>query len=141
MQYCGTEELLAIHLEDGENLHQCIVTACQGINLDSAVILSGLGMAKSVTFGWYTGTEYLRRTYGDVMELVGLSGDVSFRQDGMYPHLHGAFSTTDHGMIGGHVMEVIAFRNMEIFLKPVYSIHFNRRQMDAFEALIPEHRA
>lgn len=140
MQYCGTEELLAIHLEDGENLHQCIATACQGVNLDSAVIMSGLGMVKSVTFGWYTGTEYLPKVYDDVMELVTLSGDVSFRQDGIYPHLHGMFSTPDHNTIGGHLMEAIAFRNMEIFLKPVYSIHFNRRRIDAFEALIPEER-
>lgn len=140
MQYCGTEELLALHLEDGENLHLSIVTACQGINVDSAVILSGLGMVKSVTFGWYTGTEYIKKVYSDVMELVSLSGDVSFRQEGMYPHLHGVFSTPDHGLIGGHLMEVIAFRNIEVFLKPVYSIHFNRRNMDAFEALIPEHR-
>ena len=94
-----------------------------------------------MTFGWYTGTEYVKKCYDDVLELVSISGDVSFRQDGMYPHLHGVFSTPDHGVLAGHVMEVIAFRNIELFLKPVYSIHFNRRRMDAFEALIPEHRA
>lgn len=140
MHYCGTEELIALHLEDGEKLHQSILTACKGNNVDSAVIISGLGMVKNVTFGWYTGRKYIQTTCDDVMELVALSGDVSFKQEGMYPHLHGVFSRPDHSTAGGHILEVTTFRNLEIFLKPIYSIHFNRRYMDEFEALIPEHR-
>ncbi|MCF4112910.1 MULTISPECIES: PPC domain-containing DNA-binding protein [Dethiosulfovibrio] len=141
MQYCGTEELLALHIEDGENLHGCIVTACRGSNVDSAVVISGLGMVSSVTFGWFTGKEYLKKNYDGTMELISLSGDISFRRDGMYPHLHGVFSSPDHQVIGGHIMEAIAMRNIELFLKPIYSQHFNRRDINAFEALIPERRS
>ena len=60
MRYAITEGEAFLRLSDGEELHLSIAAACEEYSIDSAIILGGLGMAREITFGWYTGKEYLR---------------------------------------------------------------------------------
>lgn len=140
MRYSLTDELFALRLTEGEELHASIAKACQEYHCDSAVVLGGLGMVRNVTFGWFTGTEYLTETHDEIFELAALSGDVSYKDDTLYPHLHMVVNRRDHSVLGGHCLRAVVDHNMEVFLKPVHSIQFRREFDGWFAALAPAKR-
>ena len=140
MQYAATDEVIAIRLSEGEEIVDSIVHVCKECNVDSAVILSAVGMASSVTFGWYNGRNYNTETVREELELASLSGDVSYRGGSVYPHLHGVFNRPDHTALSGHLLQVVVFNNTELFLKPLTTVHLGRAFDGSFEALAPEKR-
>ncbi|HBG14717.1 MAG TPA: DUF296 domain-containing protein, partial [Synergistaceae bacterium] len=92
MRYSVTEDMAFVRLSDGEELHRSISAACEEYSLDSAIIVGGLGMAREIIFGWYTGKEYIRERFEGTFEVASLSGDVSMREGALYPHVHAVFN-------------------------------------------------
>jgi hypothetical protein len=129
-----------VRLSDGEELHRSISAACEEYSLDSAIIVGGLGMAREIIFGWYTGKEYIRERFEGTFEVASLSGDVSMREGALYPHVHAVFNGMDHASLGGHVLKVVTFHNLEVFIRPLRSIRLNREFDGWMEAIVPEKR-
>ncbi|MDD3427271.1 MAG: DNA-binding protein [Aminobacterium sp.] len=140
MKYAATDEMIVIRLTDGEDIHNSINYVCKEQDVDSAVIVSAAGMVSSVTFGWFNGKEYEKVTYNEVMELSALSGNVSYKQAGIYPHLHAVFSRPDHTCLAGHILHTVTFHNIEICIIPLKTLYLNREFDEWFEALAPEKR-
>jgi hypothetical protein len=136
----ATEEILALRLGHGENLHEAIAKACGEYGCDSAVVLSGVGMLRSVEFGWFTGSEYLRSALPDTFELASLSGDVSLKEGILYPHLHVVLNRKDHSVVAGHLLGATVDHNLEIFLKPLTTVRLDREFDGWFDALSPVRR-
>ena len=134
MRYALTEYEAFLRLSDGEELHSSIAAACEEYSIDSAILLGGLGMAREITFGWYTGKEYVRERMEGTFEVASLSGDVSRREGVLYPHIHAVFNGMDHASLSGHVLKVVTFHNLEVFIRPL-------REFDGWlEAIVPEKR-
>ncbi|HCP07508.1 MAG: hypothetical protein XE01_0354 [Synergistales bacterium 58_81] len=140
MRYSVTEDMAFVRLSDGEELHRSISAACEEYSLDSAIIVGGLGMAREIIFGWYTGKEYIRERFEGTFEVASLSGDVSMREGALYPHVHAVFNGMDHASLGGHVLKVVTFHNLEVFIRPLRSIRLNREFDGWMEAIVPEKR-
>jgi len=140
VRYAASKDIIAMRLSEGDDIHESIKQVCTENNIDSAVILSALGMVSSVTFGWFTGNEYLTETNSETLELVAITGDVSYKGDTLYPHLHATFNRPDHSVISGHILQAKVHNNAEIFLLPLSSIILNRQFDGWFEALAPEKR-
>jgi predicted DNA-binding protein with PD1-like motif len=140
MRSVATDEIIVLRLTEGDNLHDCISQVCKENNIDSAVIVTGLGMISHVTFGWFTGNEYLTETRDGVFELVGLSGNISYKGNDIYPHLHAIFSMEDHSVEGGHILKATVHNNVEIFIQPLKTVFLNRSFDGWFDALAPEKR-
>jgi len=43
-----------------------------------------------------------------------------------------------HASLGGHILKVVAFHNMEVFIRPLRSIRLNREFDGWLEAIVPE---
>lgn len=140
MRYTVTDDMAFLRLSDGEELHRSIAAACEEYLIDSAVILGGLGMAKNITFGWYDGQEYIKEHLEGTFELTGLSGDISIRKGAIYPHLHAVLNGMDHKSFSGHVLQVVAFHNLEVFIRPLKCIRLKREFDGWIEAIVPEKR-
>ncbi len=140
MRYALTEYEAFLRLSDGEELHTSIASACEEYSIDSAILLGGLGMAKEITFGWYTGKEYICERMEGTFEVASLSGDISRREGVVYPHIHAVFNGMDHASLGGHVLKVVTFHNMEVFIRPLRSLRLNREFDGWLEAIVPEKR-
>lgn len=140
MRYAVSDEMLFLRLSDGEDLHTSLARACEEYSVDSAVVLSGLGMIRDVTFGWFTGNEYLRETASGPFELTALSGNISYRGNSLYPHLHAVFNGRDHAALSGHILKACCDHNLEIALLPMRSIHLAREDDGWFEAIVPQKR-
>jgi len=141
MRYAASECLIAMRLTEGEDLHDSISQVCSENNVDSAIILTGLGMISHITFGWFTGNGYLEEIRDGIFELIALSGNVSYKENRIYPHLHATFSNEKHFVEGGHILKAIVYNNAEIFIKPLETIFLGRRFDGWFNALVPEKRA
>jgi uncharacterized protein len=140
MRYAVTEDMAFLRLGDGEELHSSISSACEEYAIDSAIILGGLGMAREITFGWYTGGEYVRERLEGTFEIAGLSGDVSIREGTLYPHIHAVFNGMDHVAVSGHVLQVVSFHNLEIFIRPLRTMKLDREFDGWIEAIVPVKR-
>lgn len=140
MRYAFTEEIIAIRLTDGEEIHSSLAFVCRENSIDSAVIISAAGMVREVTFGWFNGHEYLRETRDEVFELLALNGNISYRGQDIYPHLHATLSSQDHQPVGGHILRAVVDHNLEIFLKPLNTVILSREFDGWFEAIVPVRR-
>jgi len=141
MLYAVTNEIIAMRLSEGEELNRSISQICEENAIDSAVVLAAAGFVRNVTFGWFTGKEYLMETHNEIFELLSLNGDVSYKEGKLYPHIHSVMGRKDHSTVGGHILSAIVDHNLEVFIKPLQSVRLNRAFDGWFEAIVPERRS
>jgi len=140
VRYAATNEFIAIRLSQGDDIHQSISQVCLENNVDSAIVTNGLGMVDSVLFGWFTGNDYTHEKISEILEISSINGDVSYRKDKLYVHLHAVLNQPDHSTISGHILEAKVHNNVEIFLKPLQTIILARSFDGWFDALSPQKR-
>ncbi|MEA3508837.1 MAG: PPC domain-containing DNA-binding protein [Synergistota bacterium] len=140
MRYAVSGDYGFLRLSDGEKLHDSLVFACDEYAIDSAVIVGGLGMARNVTFGWFTGNEYIKEKLDGVFELTGLSGNISYRENSLYPHLHAVLNDRSHRAFSGHILNAEADHNLEVVFSPLASLRLRREFDGWFDAIAPERR-
>lgn len=111
-----------IRLEKGERLSECIDRFAAETKIEGAW-LSGVGAASDVELGFYhlSSKEYKWRTFGGMMEIVSLAGNLAYNEEGkMVFHLHGVFADDEYQTVGGHVKDFVAGATVEIFVHRAY---------------------
>ena len=105
MQTKRHDNLVAVRLFSGEDLHGSLSEACSGHGVEAAVVLSGLGQLKDFELGYFRQKgDYCPQHFADAHELVSLTGTIS-RQDGEYVfHLHATLTDRDKRAVGGHLI-------------------------------------
>ena len=73
-------------------------------NIDSAIVLSGIGMLKNVEIGYFTGKEYKIGKIKEPVELVSLQGNIGKGND-IICHFHVALARKNHEIKGGTSIE------------------------------------
>jgi len=73
-------------------------------SIDSAIILSGIGMLKNVEIGYFSGKEYKIEKIEEPVELVSLQGNIG-RGDEIICHFHIAVAGENHELKGGHLLK------------------------------------
>jgi predicted DNA-binding protein with PD1-like motif len=100
----GSESnFIVIRLADGEDLIKSLERAAEEQDFSSAMVLSGIGMLRSFTLGYFEDGEYQKETYEVPYELASLQGSFAKCDDEMMVHLHGVLAGSDHKSVGGHV--------------------------------------
>lgn len=86
--------------------------------------INGIGGVKHAVVGCYSHAEgqYMKKTLDGDMEMLSLSGNVSFKDGEPYLHLHAVFSGTDCVAVGGHLFEAVIGITGEIFITAVDGI-------------------
>ena len=72
----------------------------------SAGIISGIGAVTEARLAYYhqeTKT-YEEKTFPEHLEIVSLKGNISIKDDAVFPHLHAVLSRGDFSAIGGHLL-------------------------------------
>lgn len=107
-------------LERGEELQESLQTFALESDIQSAW-LSGLGGAASVTLGFYdiTTKSYQWKTFDEPLEIISLTGNLSFVDGKPFWHLHGAFSGSDFKTVSGHVKEMVIGLTGELYITPL----------------------
>ena len=109
-----------VRLEYGEELHAQLAAYTRETRLASAW-LTGLGGAGSVTLGFYDlpTKQYRWKTFDAPLEIVSLTGNLSFVDDAPFWHIHGVFSGPDYQTVGGHVKELRVGPTCELHITPL----------------------
>lgn len=90
-----------IRLTPGQDLRTALEAAVQSQNCQAAFVLSGIGSLSTAGLR-FAGADQPERLTGD-MEILSLSGTVSFDGVKSSSHLHMALSTVTGQVLGGHV--------------------------------------
>lgn len=111
-----------IRLDKGEKLTESMERFIRESSIEGGWI-SGLGTAYDVSLGFYSlGSKlYKWQTFGHMMEIVSLTGNLAFDQSGkMGFHLHGVFADDEYHTVGGHLREFIVGTTAEVFVHRSY---------------------
>lgn len=115
-----------IRLEPGEHLNQAVEQFVLESKIEGGWI-TGVGTASEATLGFYNlgPKEYKWRTFGHMMEVVSLTGNISFDEKGkLVLHMHGVFADSEYNTVGGHVKDLLVGPTIELFVHRAYkSLH------------------
>lgn len=122
MQFAHTNNTYVIKIEPGEACLATLTAFCQEHNIVNAHFV-GLGASKDISFGYYhlDTQAYEFHTYGDIAEVLNVTGNIFPKDGALFAHTHGTFGRADGTTFGGHVDEMICAVTMEIILTPLAS--------------------
>ncbi len=87
----------------------------------TAGMVSGIGAVSKAELGYYDGEtkSYEKHLFQENMEIVSFKGNISYKDDEIFPHLHAVLSRRDFSAIGGHLFSgtVYAFEFEIIILE------------------------
>jgi len=124
MQYAEDDDLIIAKLDDGEDLFKSIQAIVDGCEIDQALVLSGIGMLKDFTVGYFNGQEYEWKHYHDAHELVAMHGSIA----GGVIHLHCAVVSHDHHVKGGHLKLAKVCVLNELVLRKMKTVKLGREK-------------
>ena len=90
---------LAFRLKKGDDLRACIEEKCIENNVNTAIVLSGVGCVYKLRIRLAKAIDYLQ--IEDDFEIVSITGTIS-KGNG---HIHVSFSDDKANVIGGHLEE------------------------------------
>lgn len=122
-----TDNLIAVILDDGEDVFSSIRELCSGKGIDSALILSGIGMLRDVTIGFWNGTSYQTEKYPGPLELVSMSGSLAKLDSELSVHLHVSLAGEDHKGLAGHLVGGTVNNINELSIAPFPVSSFSRK--------------
>lgn len=107
-----------VRLDKGERLSEALLTFVAKSDIQGAWVM-GVGGALEATLGFYeldTKT-YHWQEYQGLYEIVSLSGNLAFDQDGTFVfHLHGVLADRQFKTVGGHIKDLVAAATVELFV-------------------------
>jgi predicted DNA-binding protein with PD1-like motif len=117
MQSKIQNDLIFIRLFTDEDLYENLKIVCKKYQIQSAVVLSGIGQLKNFELGFLKEKgNYTPQKFSNPYELLNLSGIVS-EQNGEYKfHFHAILGGEDKKVIGGHLINGIVETTNEIVL-------------------------
>ena len=133
MEWARSGDDVVVVLEPGEEIHTSLRQLADDLDINGAVITSGIGRTMNSTFGYMDDTfTYHRRTLEQPAELVTLQGNLARHQDGSaFTHLHATFADDDFVTQSGHMFEATVFVVAEIHMRIMSNIVMTRCPMVA----------
>ena len=119
-QLKGTQDPFILVLKKGEKLQESIVHCANQVELNGAS-LSALGAIDNTTLTYFDHKKklYYKKEYPEFMELIALSGNITFVNDKREAHIHVALSDHDYKMSGGHLGEATVAATVEVTIIPI----------------------
>jgi len=118
---------LVLRLRDGEDLLSCLTEA----GVESAFILSGVGMLRHLELGYWNGTTYEAEEIAEPVELLSLSGNLAVKDGDLVVHAHAAVARRGGQALGGHVVRATVHNTAELYIHCLEGIALERRQEES----------
>ena len=101
MQSAEEKDHIVIKLDHGEDVFNALGNVMEKHDIDSGLILSGIGMLCDFEIGYYNGKNYIIKRFVDPMELLSMHGSIA-RGKGNRIHIHVSLANSEHKVFGGH---------------------------------------
>lgn len=117
MQSKEKNNLVFVRLFPNEDIHWELKRVCKKHEVETAVILSGLGQLKQFQLGYYKEKgNYRPQELQKPHELLSLTGNISNQEGECNLHLHAVLGDEDKNVIGGHLISAKVEVTNEIVL-------------------------
>jgi predicted DNA-binding protein with PD1-like motif len=106
MQSKEKDGLIFVRLFPGEDIYRSLREVCRQHNVETAVVLSGVGQLKRFKLGYFREKgDYTPEEFAEPHELLSLNGSISNQQGDYNFHLHVALGNEAKEVVGGHLLE------------------------------------
>lgn len=116
---CTNTGVWIVSLERGDAIRESVegLAKRQGIG---AAKIEAVGAVEDAELGFYRLAEkrYVRKTFGGILELVSLQGNLTLKDGEPFLHAHVAISGEDFFVHGGHLFDAKAGVVIEMFITP-----------------------
>jgi uncharacterized protein len=126
----GTRWML--RLEDGQDLFDTLSAFARRDGITAAAVLSGIGMFRTATIGYWDGERYRPSELAVPHEVVALHGSIAQVDGAPSIHLHAALAGPDHRLVGGHLMRASVGVLQEVVLDTFPGRTFGRPMVESF---------
>ncbi len=117
MQYKKFGNTYLVRIDLNEEIMEKLKCLCEKENIGLARV-EAIGAANHAVIGVYDLKEqvYHREELNGFMEITSLIGNITRKDGEAYLHLHGTLADQDHGIHGGHVIEMSVGATCEMFV-------------------------
>ena len=126
MQSAEERNHVIVKLDDGEDVFDSLDKVIEKYGIDSALILSGIGMLRDFEIGYYNGEKYIKELFVDPMELLSMHGSIASGKENRI-HIHVSLANREHKVFGGHLMRAKVCVLNEIVLFKVNDVVLTRK--------------
>lgn len=106
MQSKEKDDIVFIRLYKEENVNKKIKEVCKKHNIETAVVLSGIGQLKKIKLGYFKDKgNYTPKELNYPLELLSLSGNICKDKREYILHLHAVLGDEEKKAIGGHFID------------------------------------
>lgn len=121
-----------VRLDDGEDLLDSLAEFARREDLHAAVVVSGIGMLRRATIGYWDGSRYRPQELTVPHEVVGLHGSIARSGGAPSIHLHVAAAGPDLRLVGGHLLRATVGVLQEILIETFPGRSFGRPLVESF---------
>jgi len=106
-----------VRLHKGDDFFTELEKACEEAGIESAGVVTGIGMLSDFELGYFRGKgDYAREKFTKPHELLALSGIILKEKSGYNFHLHAVLGDEDKSVRGGHLFSAKVAVTAEIML-------------------------
>lgn len=121
-----------LRLEDGQDLLEALSEFAGRENVRAAAVVSGIGMVRRATIGYWDGSQYRPHELTVPHEVVSLHGSIARADGAPSVHLHMAAAGPDFRLVGGHVIRATVGVLQEVALETFPDRTFGRPMVESF---------
>ncbi|TSC57082.1 MAG: hypothetical protein Greene041679_456 [Parcubacteria group bacterium Greene0416_79] len=109
-----------VRFDRGEEAVAALAAFVKESNIRAGWIFA-IGSADMVELSYYDTKKraYARRTFREFLEVVGVSGNISWRSGEPALHLLGSFGRTDYSTVSGHIHSLQSAATLEVFIHKI----------------------
>jgi len=129
MEISNKEAFIFLRLDPDEELIECLRLLATKLSLESAAIVSGVGMLNGACLGFFSATEnkYHETAFEGIYDLSSVHGNITKMNGKPHPHIHMTFNDSKHVTYSGHVTSAICHLTMELWLLKMDVLGLERR--------------
>ncbi|VVB65497.1 Uncharacterised protein [Candidatus Gugararchaeum adminiculabundum] len=115
---CRQGRILAIYVQQGEDLLGSIKKACTEHKIKSGIVtgIGAVGKAELIGGKSTQKIDAFQKAYAEPLEICPLVGNITTLNGETYVHVHASLGKTEHGQLGGHVVSAEVSLAGEIFI-------------------------
>lgn len=121
-----------LRLDDGQDLFDALTEFARREDIRAAAVVSGIGMVRRATIGYWTGSEYRPRELTVPHEVVALHGTIARADGAPSIHLHLAAAGPEYQVVGGHLLRATVGVLQEVVIDTFPGRTFGRPMVESF---------
>lgn len=132
MEFSSKEAFVFLRLDPGEELVACLRSLASELSIETASIVSGVGMLNGACLGFFSATknEYDERVFDGIYDLSSVHGNITLMNGKPHPHVHVTFNDSNHVTYSGHVMQATCHITMELWLLRLEILELQRQAVE-----------